>query len=264
MDRRGAADLGRRLSLLEAGGAAVADLYAATCRDPWTLAVAVLAGPPGVGKSTILAALAKTAGTTDAFLLVDPSSPKSGGAVLADRARLPERAGAGPFVRSLAARGHPGGAAGALWPCLRLLNASGFRRAIVESVGVGQVADSLRGLADLLVLVLAPGAGDAHQAVKSGLLEQADLVVVNQADRPGAEALAATLAALADAKPLLASATTGLGMEAIAAALEEIPLRPDRERRLAEARDLAVERFFCALPARLSAWEPTANPLEMP
>lgn len=264
MGRPSAADLGRRLSRLEAGGPEVAELYAATQGQPWELAVAVLAGPPGVGKSSLAASLAREAGPTDAFLLVDPTSPQSGGAVLADRARLGERPQGGPFVRSLATRGHPGGAAGALWPCLRLLNKAGFRRAVVESVGVGQLAGSLRGLADLLVLVLAPGAGDAHQAVKSGLLEEADLVVINQADRPGADALAATLGALAGKEPLLASAATGEGLEALSARLQAHAPRPDAERRRAEARDLAVARFFAALPGRLEAWDDRANPLEMP
>lgn len=256
------AALGRRLAEVEEMGDAARRLYAETAGAKWELSVAVVAGPPGAGKSTLLAAAAAEAGPEDAFLLVDPSSVPTGGAVLADRARFAGREGGGPFVRSLATRGHTGGAAGTLWPMLRCLATEGFRRAIVESAGVGQSAPSLRGVADLLVLVVSPESGDAQQAVKAGLLEEADLVVVNKADRPGARALAASLGAMTGRSPLVVSARTGEGVPNLVAALADIPDRDDSARRRAEARDLATARFLARLEDAIGAWDPTSDPWE--
>ena len=151
-----------------------------------------MTGPPGAGKSTLTARLIEAfsdAGARVAVLAVDPSSPISGGAVLGDRVRM-ETAITGRaevFVRSLASRGAHGAVASATRNVARLLEASGsFDVIVIETVGAGQTEVAVAGLADTVVLVTVPGLGDAVQAIKAGLMEIADVVVVNMADRPGA------------------------------------------------------------------------------
>ena len=150
-------------------------------------------GPPGAGKSTLTARLIESfsgVGARVAVLAVDPSSPISGGAVLGDRVRM-ESAIAGRaevFVRSLASRGAHGAVASATRNVARLLEASGsFDVVVIETVGAGQTEIAVAGMADTVVLVTVPGLGDAVQAIKAGVMEVADLVVVNMADRPGAQ-----------------------------------------------------------------------------
>jgi LAO/AO transport system kinase len=124
-----------------------------------------------------------------AVLAVDPSSPRTGGAILGDRVRMQGHAGdEGVFIRSMASRGHLGGLALAAPEVLRVLDAAGFPLIVVETVGVGQVEVAIAGAADTTVVVVSPGWGDAVQASKAGLLEIADVLVVNKADRGGAEA----------------------------------------------------------------------------
>jgi LAO/AO transport system kinase len=151
-----------------------------------------ITGPPGAGKSTLTARLIESfsdAGARVAVLAIDPSSPISGGAVLGDRVRM-ESAITGRdqvFVRSLASRGAHGAVASATRNVARLLEASGsFDVVVIETVGAGQTEVAVAGLADTVVLVTVPGLGDAVQAIKAGLMEVADMVVVNMADRPGA------------------------------------------------------------------------------
>lgn len=150
-------------------------------------------GPPGAGKSTLTARLIESfsgAGARVAVLAVDPSSPISGGAVLGDRVRMESAITSHPevFVRSLASRGAHGAVASATRNVARLLEASGsFDVVVIETVGAGQTEVAVAGLADTVVLVTVPGLGDAVQAIKAGLMEVADLVVVNMADRPGAK-----------------------------------------------------------------------------
>ncbi|MCM3886347.1 methylmalonyl Co-A mutase-associated GTPase MeaB [Frankia sp. R82] len=159
-----------------------------------------LTGPPGVGKSTATAALARAyraAGRRVGVVAVDPSSPVTGGALLGDRIRMAELAGdPGIFVRSLASRGHLGGLALATAQALRVLDAAGFDPLLVETVGVGQAEADIVALADTTCLLLAPGAGDGVQAVKAGLLEVADILVVNKIDQPGAGRTVADLTAM--------------------------------------------------------------------
>ncbi|WP_374629254.1 methylmalonyl Co-A mutase-associated GTPase MeaB [Frankia sp. AgPm24] len=159
-----------------------------------------LTGPPGVGKSTTTAALARAfrdAGRRVGVLAVDPSSPVTGGALLGDRIRMTELAGdPGVFVRSLASRGQLGGLALATAQALRVLGAAGYDLLLVETVGVGQAEADIAALADTTCLLLAPGAGDGVQAVKAGLLEVADILVVNKSDQPGADRTAADLTAM--------------------------------------------------------------------
>jgi len=153
-----------------------------------------LTGAPGVGKSTTTAALVTAYREKDArvgVLAVDPSSPFSGGALLGDRVRMQEHAtDPGVFIRSMATRGHLGGLSAAVPQALRVLDAAGCDVVLVETVGVGQSEVEVAALADTTIVLLAPGMGDGIQAAKAGLLEVADVFVVNKADRDGADSTA--------------------------------------------------------------------------
>ena len=151
-----------------------------------------LTGPPGVGKSTTTSELVRRrcgrTGRRVGVLAVDPSSPFSGGALLGDRVRMGEHAtDDGVFIRSMATRGHLGGLAWATPQALRVLDAAGCDVVLVETVGVGQSEVEIVALADTTVVLLAPGSGDGVQAAKAGMLEIADVFVVNKADRDGAD-----------------------------------------------------------------------------
>jgi LAO/AO transport system kinase len=187
--------IGRLLSLVEDGAHQASIAVAALDRQrsgkeqPWVVGVT---GAPGVGKSTLVAALVgllRDRGERVGVLAVDPSSPLTGGAVLGDRIRLQQHTlDNGVFVRSMATRGRLGGLATTTQQAVRVLGAAGFGVVVVETVGVGQSEVDVAGLADSVVLVLAPGLGDAVQASKAGVLEVADVLVVNKADHPGTEA----------------------------------------------------------------------------
>jgi LAO/AO transport system kinase len=154
-------------------------------------------GPPGGGKSTLVSALVATARAADrpvAVLAIDPSSPVTGGAILGDRIRMNDYAGdRDVFIRSMASRGHLGGLAGTTAESAAVLDACGFGLVFIETVGTGQSEVEVASIADTTVVVQAPEMGDEIQALKAGLLEVADLVVVNKADRPGADRAAAQL-----------------------------------------------------------------------
>jgi LAO/AO transport system kinase len=156
-----------------------------------------LTGSPGVGKSTTTAALVTAYRGRDlrvGVLAVDPSSPFSGGALLGDRVRMQEHAlDGGVYIRSMASRGHLGGLAWSTPQALRVLDAAGCDVVLVETVGVGQAEVEIVSLADTTVVLLAPGMGDAIQAAKAGILEIADVFVVNKADRDGADQTARDL-----------------------------------------------------------------------
>jgi LAO/AO transport system kinase len=150
-----------------------------------------LTGSPGVGKSTSTSALVaayRRRGMRVGVLAVDPSSPFSGGALLGDRVRMQEHAtDDGVFIRSMASRGHLGGLSWATPQALRVLSAAGCDVVLVETVGVGQAEVEIASLADTTLVLLAPGMGDGIQAAKAGILEVADVFVVNKADRDGAD-----------------------------------------------------------------------------
>jgi LAO/AO transport system kinase len=154
-------------------------------------------GPPGAGKSTVvdrLTAHLRAEGATVGIVAVDPSSPFTGGAVLGDRIRMQDHAlDAGVFIRSMATRGSLGGLARATGEVLKLLLAFGHHWVLVETVGVGQTELDIMKLADTTVVTLVPESGDAIQTMKAGLMEVADVFVVNKADRAGAPALMAEL-----------------------------------------------------------------------
>jgi LAO/AO transport system kinase len=182
-DRRA---LAKALTQVENGEfAGLEDLTARS--DSWLIGIT---GPPGAGKSTLTSALVtelRKSGKRVAVLAVDPSSPFSGGALLGDRIRMrSHRDDPDVFIRSMSARGHLGGLSVATADAARLLAAAGFDYVIAETVGVGQSEIEVASVADVTLLVLAPGMGDAVQAVKAGVMEIADIFVVNKADSDGA------------------------------------------------------------------------------
>jgi LAO/AO transport system kinase len=184
--------LARALSLVEQGGPPAREVGARAWPLGGTAYTVGITGAPGAGKSTLTNRLIGVARATDvdvAVLAVDPSSPFSGGAILGDRIRMQEHAlDAHVFIRSMATRGHLGGLALSTPQALRVLDAAGFPWVIVETVGVGQVEVEVAAATDTTVVVVNPGWGDSVQANKAGLLEIADVLVINKADRPGVDA----------------------------------------------------------------------------
>lgn len=186
---------------------------------PPSTAVIGVTGPPGVGKSTLISAMIsemRGRGETVAVLAIDPSSPITGGALLGDRVRMQGHIDdGGVFIRSMATRGRLGGVAPAAVDALGLMSLAGFDRIILETVGVGQSEVEVMDLADVVVVVLAPGWGDDIQADKAGIVEIADLFVVNKGDRPGLDEVRRALADPADRAGvgiLVTTSTTGDGV----------------------------------------------------
>jgi LAO/AO transport system kinase len=199
-----------------------------------------ITGPPGSGKSTLVAALireVRAAGRSVAVVAVDPSSPITGGALLGDRVRMQSYADdPDVFIRSVAARGHAGGLASTSGAAAAVLDAAGFDLVLLETVGTGQSEVEVAAAADTTVVLEAPEMGDEVQAIKAGLLEVADIVVVNKGDRPGAQRTASQLRAMLVAtaprdeagrqsrpkrpEVLITTAATGAGVPELLAALD--------------------------------------------
>jgi LAO/AO transport system kinase len=181
----------RLISLVEDASPALREVAAALAPHTGRAQVVGLTGSPGVGKSTTTTALVRAyraRGLRVGVLAVDPSSPFSGGALLGDRVRMQDHAGDdGVYIRSMASRGHLGGLAWATPQALRVLDGAGCDVVLVETVGVGQSELEVASLADTTLVLLAPGMGDGIQAAKAGILEVADVLVVNKADRDGAD-----------------------------------------------------------------------------
>ena len=177
------------LSVVEAGGTDADRVTTLTHEHAGRAHVVGITGAPGAGKSTLTGQLTRlvcSLGHRPAVLAVDPSSPLTGGAILGDRIRMDDLAGDTAFIRSVATRGHSGGLALSVPGSVRAFDAAGHDPVIIETVGVGQVEVDVVGAADTTVVVVTPGWGDAVQANKAGLLEVADIFVVNKADRAGA------------------------------------------------------------------------------
>jgi LAO/AO transport system kinase len=242
------------------GGAAadLAWLYPRTGRA----VVVGITGMPGVGKSTLVAALIerhRAAGELVGVVAVDPSSPFSGGALLGDRVRMQRHAtDDGVFIRSLATRGQLGGLSRSTVDVVSVLDAAGYGRILVETVGVGQAEVDVMSAVDVVVVVTAPGLGDEVQALKAGILEIADVLVVNKGDREGADRALKDLTTMLQISPrarpsssdggvpvLRTVASTGAGVDQLVAAIDhacvpDAEARTQRRRRQAEAQLLAI------------------------
>jgi GTPase len=226
-------------------------------------------GAPGAGKSTLVNAFTQQVrgeGKTVGIIAVDPSSPVSGGAILGDRIRMTATLDDdGVFMRSLASRGHLGGLCPAAVRVIDALDAAGKDLILIETVGTGQSEIDVAEVADVRVLVTAPGLGDDIQAMKAGLIEMADIMVVNKADREGAEGAVQQLKSAQAlrahdrrAVPVLkTTATTGAGIDALAAAIEDVAAvrlgEGARARRRRRARYLIARAAADLLAQRVKA-----------
>jgi LAO/AO transport system kinase len=230
-DARGIA---RAISLIEDESPAGAELVRAIYPRTGRAYLVGVTGPPGAGKSTLVDRMTtelRKAGQTVGIVAVDPTSPFSGGAILGDRVRMGTHFGdEGVFIRSMATRGNLGGLARATSDVALVLDAAGKDIVIIETVGVGQDEVDIVRTADISIVVLVPGAGDEVQALKAGIMEIADIFVVNKADRDGADRLVQSVAGMlalqtfqpGDWRPPIVKteATSGTGVPELIAAIE--------------------------------------------
>ncbi|MGX0878759.1 LAO/AO transport system kinase [Roseovarius sp. MBR-154] len=260
--------LGRALTVVESGGDDALALTEALAGAFGEAHIVGFTGPPGAGKSTLLNALIhewRREGRPVAVLAVDPVSPVSGGAVLGDRTRMGAHSlDDGVFIRSVSARGHLGGLCEAAHDMADIMDAAGWPLILIETVGAGQSETEITQVADLSVVISAPGLGDELQAIKAGILEIGDLLVVNKADRDDADETAKHLEAMLSLRSgakrnisvLRVSATTGRGVSRLKDEINQllettgVAVGADRKRkRDARKLRLAVLRFASRISA---------------
>jgi LAO/AO transport system kinase len=224
--------IGRAISEVERDSPAVPELLRRLFPETGRARIVGVTGPPGAGKSTLVQRLAQAyrkQGRRVGIVAVDPSSPFTGGAILGDRIRMAEiYTDPGVFIRSMATRGALGGLARATSDAVDVLDAAGFDLILIETVGVGQDEVDIARTADTTAVVLVPGLGDDIQAIKAGILEIADVFVVNKAERDGADRAVAELSMMLDFAPheawrspiIKTSAPQGAGVPELVQALE--------------------------------------------
>lgn len=257
--------IARAISLIEDEDPAAAGLVAALFASTGRAYLVGVTGPPGAGKSTLVDRVAsglRRRGGTVGVLAVDPTSPYTGGAILGDRVRMQQHAAdEGVFIRSMATRGHLGGLARATHEAAYVLDAAGKDWILIETVGVGQDEVDIVRTADVSLVTLVPGAGDEVQAMKAGIMEIADIFVVNKADREGADRLVASIEAMLSLEELgpgewcppivRTQATTGAGLPELLDAIDTFRAssaahRASRQRARHEyrLRELLAARFL--------------------
>jgi LAO/AO transport system kinase len=274
------AAVARAISKIEDGSAGAAALMKEIYQLSRGALVIGITGAPGAGKSSLvdkLAMLYRQRGERVGIVAVDPSSPFSGGAILGDRIRMQTLGlDEGVFIRSMATRGNLGGLARATVDAVAILDAAGYAKVIVETVGVGQDEVEIVKAADVSIVVLVPGMGDDIQAIKAGIMEIGDIFVINKADRDGVYATEKELEALLsltsredgwDPPIVKTVATENQGLEALSAAIDkfrqtQLSIEEGSERRRAIARWRIVELLRERLLARVLASESSVEMLE--